>query len=129
MMDFTGVKSIVIPEGTVKEILRDGITIWETPASGEIIIFPETYMEAMVFSGFTYGNAPIEFSESLSEGDVIIVYINGEVHEMTVALVDGVLAGDDGVAYLVQGEGNSFFWRIAKDAGNPATVKVTKKGA
>lgn len=33
MLDFTGVKAITIPEGIVKKITANGVTIWEKPVS------------------------------------------------------------------------------------------------
>ena len=114
MMDFTGVKSIIIPEGTVKEILKDGVQLWVTLEEEEpIVVFPLTTLSTMPCTPITYINNSIVFSRPVSVGDKFIIYLNGVAH--TATAVDGSaqnvaiqLFSDDGLIELMSVDTTDF---------------------
>ena len=54
MLDFEGVKAITIPEGKVKKIIRNGVTLWEAVKYKNWVKFATTEDGKTIFNGVGY---------------------------------------------------------------------------
>lgn len=100
MIDFTGVKAITIPEGSVKKITRGSEVLWEKPISS-IVVFNKSV--SVFYSGKTIIMEDIKLSRQASTGEKYIIYINGDSgHTATVTYTQYLLtiASDDGAITL-----------------------------
>lgn len=92
MIDFTGVKAITIPEGSVKKITRGSTVLWEKPIVDDnnyTVVFQETKVNSLIMGGDTY-----VFDYNLSrypvEGETYVTIVNGVEYRHTAQYVDGV---------------------------------------
>jgi len=134
VISFDSAKAVTIGGKAVQRIMHGDALIWEkkTAAFDEIVLFPETALATMLFSGNTYAIDAVTFSEPLASGDVIIFYFNGKTEEVQIGQLPGsgqLVINGDLVALASTGEANyqSFFVQFIGDTGNPTMFKVTKK--
>jgi hypothetical protein len=87
MIDFTGVKAITIPEGSVKKITRGATVLWEKPSGDNndnyeyIVVLPLTTIDTNIDDGTSYGFC--ELSDPPVVGETYISIVNGVEHRYT----------------------------------------------
>ena len=86
MIDFTGVKAVTIPQGSVKKITRGSTVLWEKPSVQNYeIVFPATEFsesDLMYWGEYTNVNG-VELNRMPQVGEKHIVYLNGIAYEDT----------------------------------------------
>lgn len=125
MIDFTGVKAITIPEGSVKKITRGSTVLWEKPtvSQGYIVVFPETTLTGSYNEAWDFTDFYITLNRKPSIGEKYVTVVNGQEKPYTASDNSGQIMLYDSEPYFST-DGTDTFNCYLTFEGNVPTITL-----